>query len=613
MASNGDKGHAAVDGSWGEASEGNGPGSLAHELGDWAVVLRSPQLVLQLRGFIHTPTGEDGDGGDWREERGGDGEKKRREGVEVNKPWAIMVEEARSPIGPKEGKRGGSSLERFWVDRAVRLSSSIHSPPKLIPASNRFLCSSRRVERSGGVRARGGKMGRGKNKKRRDLPALARIRETGAPGPIKKSLGYRPNPPPHLLKPGQNLARGYDVLFAAPAADDAPIDWPSPRMQQQKKERMQGRKGDQLLRASLPRSASPGPVATDEDVCREPHPKTLGKEKTVGNNNDGLSAKLEHSKNANFAESLSKETLGKQGPLGIQTACGTANGPYKELTAKGSLPREEGVLSANLDTWHGISQAGMATWQPLCRDLSEASRQRQGLPRASQSLTAKEIFAESFPAALGKTHGKQGVCRELGLVALGKEMFAESFQRSSRQTSLKFFMWLSAKALFAEILGLALGKESFCREPDPALGKQHRSRLSASRVFFTLNCSLISPLLSLISFSTPAPTASFPAAAHSAPPPPRCPAADAGQPPRRTPVLTLTVIDASRIARREEVVRQRVMEFDDEAGVGDMLNDYDQAHFNEGPSEEEPEVTAKAYYDMLKMLVMDRRSRASSP
>jgi hypothetical protein len=50
---------------------------------------------------------------------------------------------------------------------------------------------------------------------------------------------------------------------------------------------------------------------------------------------------------------------------------------------------------------------------------------------------------------------------------------------------------------------------------------------------------------------------------------------------------------------REEVVRQRVDDFDAEGGVADMLHDYHEAYFGEGHREEEPEPTAKAYYDML--------------
>jgi hypothetical protein len=37
---------------------------------------------------------------------------------------------------------------------------------------------------------------------------------------------------------------------------------------------------------------------------------------------------------------------------------------------------------------------------------------------------------------------------------------------------------------------------------------------------------------------------------------------------------------------RDEVVRQRIEEYDADVGVGDMLNDYHEAHFNEGCREE---------------------------
>jgi hypothetical protein len=50
---------------------------------------------------------------------------------------------------------------------------------------------------------------------------------------------------------------------------------------------------------------------------------------------------------------------------------------------------------------------------------------------------------------------------------------------------------------------------------------------------------------------------------------------------------------------REEVVRPRVEDYDADGGVGDMLNDFGEAHFGEGCMEEELEPTAKAYYDML--------------
>jgi hypothetical protein len=52
---------------------------------------------------------------------------------------------------------------------------------------------------------------------------------------------------------------------------------------------------------------------------------------------------------------------------------------------------------------------------------------------------------------------------------------------------------------------------------------------------------------------------------------------------------------------RDEIVRQRIEDYDADGGVGDMLNKYQKAHFAEGCREEEPEATAKAYYDMLSM------------
>ena len=50
---------------------------------------------------------------------------------------------------------------------------------------------------------------------------------------------------------------------------------------------------------------------------------------------------------------------------------------------------------------------------------------------------------------------------------------------------------------------------------------------------------------------------------------------------------------------RDEVVRQRIEDHDADTGVGDMLDDFHEAHFQEERREEEPEATAKAYYDML--------------
>jgi hypothetical protein len=52
---------------------------------------------------------------------------------------------------------------------------------------------------------------------------------------------------------------------------------------------------------------------------------------------------------------------------------------------------------------------------------------------------------------------------------------------------------------------------------------------------------------------------------------------------------------------REEVVRPHVEDYDADAGVGDMLNDYHEAHFVEGCREEEMEASAKAFYDMMSV------------
>jgi hypothetical protein len=50
---------------------------------------------------------------------------------------------------------------------------------------------------------------------------------------------------------------------------------------------------------------------------------------------------------------------------------------------------------------------------------------------------------------------------------------------------------------------------------------------------------------------------------------------------------------------REEVVRQRVEDYDADAGVADMLNDYHEAQFAGGCMEDELEPTAKAFYNMF--------------
>ena len=51
---------------------------------------------------------------------------------------------------------------------------------------------------------------------------------------------------------------------------------------------------------------------------------------------------------------------------------------------------------------------------------------------------------------------------------------------------------------------------------------------------------------------------------------------------------------------RDEIVRQRIDECDAAGGIGDILDDYEEAHFGEGPHEEEPEASKKAFYEMLE-------------
>ena len=66
-----------------------------------------------------------------------------------------------------------------------------------------------------------------------------------------------------------------------------------------------------------------------------------------------------------------------------------------------------------------------------------------------------------------------------------------------------------------------------------------------------------------------------------------------------TPDYTRWIFHGEAHRTREEVVRQRVEDYDADAGVADMLNDYHEAQFAEGRTEDEPEATAKAFYDMF--------------
>jgi hypothetical protein len=51
--------------------------------------------------------------------------------------------------------------------------------------------------------------------------------------------------------------------------------------------------------------------------------------------------------------------------------------------------------------------------------------------------------------------------------------------------------------------------------------------------------------------------------------------------------------------RREEVVRQHIKDYDADAGLADMLNDYHEAQFDGGCTEDKPKPTAKTFYDMF--------------
>jgi hypothetical protein len=68
-----------------------------------------------------------------------------------------------------------------------------------------------------------------------------------------------------------------------------------------------------------------------------------------------------------------------------------------------------------------------------------------------------------------------------------------------------------------------------------------------------------------------------------------------------TPDYTRWILHGEAHHMRDEVVRQHIDECEADGGIGDMLDDYHAAHFGEGPQEEEPEATAKAFYDMLEV------------
>jgi hypothetical protein len=65
---------------------------------------------------------------------------------------------------------------------------------------------------------------------------------------------------------------------------------------------------------------------------------------------------------------------------------------------------------------------------------------------------------------------------------------------------------------------------------------------------------------------------------------------------------------------REEVLRQRVEHYDADAGVADMLNNYHEAQYAGGCTDDELELTTKAFYELnlasfnLRILAGPKRS-----
>jgi hypothetical protein len=66
-----------------------------------------------------------------------------------------------------------------------------------------------------------------------------------------------------------------------------------------------------------------------------------------------------------------------------------------------------------------------------------------------------------------------------------------------------------------------------------------------------------------------------------------------------TPYYTRWIFHGEAHHMREEVVRQRIEDYDADAGVADMLNNYHEGQFAGGCMEDEPEPTAKTFYDMF--------------
>jgi hypothetical protein len=66
-----------------------------------------------------------------------------------------------------------------------------------------------------------------------------------------------------------------------------------------------------------------------------------------------------------------------------------------------------------------------------------------------------------------------------------------------------------------------------------------------------------------------------------------------------TPNYTWWIFHGEAHRMREELVRQRVEDYDADAGVADILNNYHEGQFAGGCMEDELEPTAKVFYDMF--------------
>jgi hypothetical protein len=68
---------------------------------------------------------------------------------------------------------------------------------------------------------------------------------------------------------------------------------------------------------------------------------------------------------------------------------------------------------------------------------------------------------------------------------------------------------------------------------------------------------------------------------------------------RFTPGYTWWIFHGEAHRTREEALRQRVEDYDADAGVADMLNDYHETQYTGRCTDDELEPTAKAFYNMF--------------